>query len=208
MVRKIALSLIVSLFCLSALFCFFPESGNANSSESASDTQKVLLALEEIPLRNGDLILRHGNGIWSNFIREKNFSDKRFSHIGILVKEDGSFFVIHADSDGAGNGVVAREPLKDFVAGARRIGIFRLKKACADSVAEAAKTFVGLPFDRNFNLSDASKLYCSELVWRAMKSAFPNFEPKTFELCGQKIISIDALVPAEYAVELFDSGIK
>lgn len=208
MYRKIALILSVAVFCLAAVFCFFARSGNANSSKRAIDTLEILLALSEISLQNGDLILRHGSGIWSNFIREKNLSDGRFSHIGILIEENGNFFVVHADCDVAGSGVATREALKDFLANARRVGVFRLKKNCADSVASTAETFVGLPFDRNFNLADASELYCSELVWRAMKRVLPDFVPKTFELCGCKIIPVDALVPAEYAVELFDSGAK
>ena len=40
-------------------------------------------------LQHGDIILRSGVGIWSQYIREYNKNDQRFSHVGIIFIEKG-----------------------------------------------------------------------------------------------------------------------
>lgn len=206
--KKMLLSLSIAAILGVAAVWVCTGDENTDASNHSINTSEILHSLSKIPLKSGDLILRHGNGIWSNLIREKNFSDKRFSHIGILVKENGNLFVVHADCDAVGNGSVRKDYLEDFLKNTHRIGIFRLKTADADMAVKIATSFVGVAFDRKFKLNDSSELYCSELIYLAMKNTFPRFTPKTIELCGQKIIPVDALISAEYTVELFDSGAK
>lgn len=205
--RRGKLSCVAALLILGFVAYFFFR-GNGDSGHAETDTREVLVCLNKIGLRDGDLILRHGTGFWSELIREKNLSDKRFSHVGVLTEEAGTFFVIHADCDAAGNGCVKKERLNDFLKNARRIGLFRLKAGNAVSCAGTAKEFVGLPFDRDFNLSNTDELYCTELAFRAVGRIFPDFSPETIELCGKAIIPVAAVVPAELACELFDSGAK
>lgn len=196
----------VILFC--GIICGLITCGRGNSGNAGVNTREPLVCPKPNSLRNGDFILRHGNSIWSDSIRENNLVDKRFSHIGILVKEGETFFVIHADCDAAGNGRTGKVSLENFLSDARRIGVFRPNLPDADLCAETAQGFVGLPFDRNFNHDDTRELYCSELVFHAIRASIPQFCPETFELCGQKIIPVDAFVRPEIAVEIFDSGSK
>ena len=42
-------------------------------------------------VRNGDVILRSGTGLWSDLFRSRNARDKRFSHVGVVsVGPDGA----------------------------------------------------------------------------------------------------------------------
>lgn len=212
-----AIFVALALFFAAGTFCatrFF--SGNADAGTASSDCivddAKILRALTcEIAVREGDLIMRHGNGLWSDFIRERNLSDKRFSHIGILVRDGGNaeaeFFVIHADCNAAGAGAVRKEPLADFLREAKRVGVFRpCGNVPAGTAAKAAETFLGRPFDRAFNLENADELYCTELIFRAFHEADPNFTAKTITLAGREIVPADAFIAPELADELFDSA--
>ena len=117
-------------------------------------------------LKNGDVILRSGVGLWSEMIRSRNTRDKRFSHVGIVsIDPDGACHVIHAEADDlTGSGEVFLDPLEHFVDVSTEIGIGRLHRSDPDALAEAAKTFIGRPFDLEFNSKDDSAVYCTELV--------------------------------------------
>lgn len=188
------------------------EDGDGGNAFDAEKTRRALIS--EAGIRHGDLILRHGNGLWSDFIRRRNPTDDRFSHIGILVRGGNGgedFSVIHADCNAAGQGSVRKEPLAAFLREASRVGIFRPRGNVgggAEARVRRAEAFLGLPFDWKFDLDDASALYCTELVWRAVSdgNAPPDFSAGTVEAGGRKILTVEAFVAPEFAEELFDSA--
>ncbi len=207
----VALALFFAVGTLCAVRFFSENADTGTSPSDCVDDAKILRALTcEIAVREGDLIMRHGNGLWSDFIRERNLSDKRFSHVGIIVRggnAEAEFFVIHADCDAAGAGAVRKEPLADFLREAKRIGVFRPRgNVSAGAAAKAAETFLGRPFDRAFNLENDDELYCTELIFRAFREADPNFTAKTITLAGREIVPADAFIAPELADELFDSA--
>ena len=126
-------------------------------------------------LRNGDVILRNGIGIWSEAIRNCNRHDKRFSHIGIVwIKPDGDISVIHSDTDDiSGNGKVAVVSLEKFVFESTDIGVFRLRNGDPEKFVGSAGKYLGRPFDYKFNSDDPSEIYCTELVALALRETLP-----------------------------------
>lgn len=209
--RKLRIVFVVSATIAAAgtfVAAGFFRSADAGNAPAAIDAGKTLSALtRKVGVREGDLILRHGNGLWSNFIRDSNLSDKRFSHVGVVVRGvEGEFFVVHADCDAAGLGEVRREPLANFLREARRVGVLRPRAGVPAARVRAAESFVGRPFDRNFDLADDSELYCTELVLRAVRDADPGFSARTFGLAGREIVPADAFSDPAFAEELFDSG--
>ena len=126
-------------------------------------------------LKNGDVILRSGVGLWSDMIRSRNSCDKRFSHVGIVsIGPDGACHVIHAEADDlTGSGEVFFDTLEQFVDVSTEIGIGRLHRSDPDALAEAAKTFIGRPFDWEFNNEDDSAVYCTELVDLSLRKLDP-----------------------------------
>ncbi len=144
--------------------------GGCSGARSGSKTDFELLQRE---LREGDLLFRRGMGVLGRAVTATDH-DGRFSHVGIAVKVDGAWHVIHAvpderefegdfdrvkcepvelffDQMRAGNGAVYRvnvapEQIDVAVAHARRLS------------AEKRK------FDHDYDLSDTTEMYCTELV--------------------------------------------
>lgn len=126
-------------------------------------------------VKNGDVLLRYGVGIWSELFRISNSYDKRFSHVGIVVEvSEGNFVVVHAEgSDISGQGAVWVEPFDQYVKRSIAIGIGRPHIVSGDQLAEKVQTFIGQPFDCFFNNEDHSKIYCTELVDLSLKAINP-----------------------------------
>ena len=151
-------------------------------------------------LKNGDVILRSGVGLWSEQIRSYNTRDKRFSHVGIVsIEPDGACMVIHAEAnDLTGSGEVFRDTLEHFVGESKEVGISRLHVAAPDALAEAAKSFVGVPFDWKFDTGDDSSIYCTELVDLSLRKIDPGFRlPES-----NGVIPTEACLMPEYFTEI------
>ena len=128
-------------------------------------------------LRNGDIILRSGIGLWSGLFRSSNTTDKRFSHVGIVrIRPDGSLCVIHAEGDDTnGQGKVFEDTLEHFVGESDKIGLGRLRIGDPGRLVESAMTFLGRPFDWKFDKSDDSSVYCTELVDLSLRKLNSSF---------------------------------
>lgn len=92
-----------------------------------------------------------------------------YSHCGIVMKKDGKWVVIEA-YDG-----VEYTPLNEWIERGRdeKITVFRDAKLTQDQIEKmikAAEVFVGREYDIKYEMSD-EKLYCSELIYKAYKTA-------------------------------------
>ena len=151
-------------------------------------------------LKNGDIILRSGIGLWSELIRSGNTHDKRFSHVGVVsIAPDGTCRVIHAEADDlTGSGEVFLDTLEHFVGDSTEIGIGRLHVSDPDALAEAAESFVGRPFDWKFDRGDDSAIYCTELVDLSLRKIDP--ELRLPDVDG--VIMTEACLMPEYFTEI------
>jgi hypothetical protein len=92
------------------------------------------------------------------------------------VRIDDDVFVIHAvPRDAYSSGGVVLEPLARFTAveNAAEIGAYRIKGVTNDSRARIRDYLlqqIGKPFDDAFLLSDDRRVYCTELVLRALSA--------------------------------------
>lgn len=120
----------------------------------------------------GDIVLRRGNGIWSGFFARLNRRDRRFSHVGVAVRDHGELKVVHAEADDDGaDGEVRLDDFRAWTAAGRQFLVLRLDdRAAAARTADAALAMHAavLPFDLDFDLDDPGAVYCSELAWRAL----------------------------------------
>lgn len=139
-------------------------------------------------VKNGDVILRSGIGLWSEYFRKRNTVDQRFSHVGIvLIDQNGTCNVLHSEGDDfTGSGQVGVCSLETFVKESDLIGISRLKNIDPEQFVLNAKTFIGRPFDWQFNLAEDDKIYCTELIDLALK--------KTVSGAGLKVTD-DLILP-------------
>jgi len=117
-------------------------------------------------VRDGDIVFQTSRSAQSAAIQKATHSP--YSHMGLVLYRNGQPFVLEAVDP------VKYTPLARWVQRGvgRKFVVKRLRDAThtltPDAVAklrEAAKGFVGRPYDLAFAWSDDS-IYCSELVWK------------------------------------------
>jgi len=151
--------------------------GTTGKYSQAVLSEKVPLDVKMI--RSGDLVFRQGRGIFSELFRNIGDVDSQFSHVGVVYKENKGVHVIHTEaSELTGIGAAKIEPLSDFISdsNAKKFAFYRVKGLNIEGaglVLNTALKYVAdrIPFDSDFNLSDNDKLYCTELVYKAYKTA-------------------------------------
>lgn len=128
---------------------------------------------------SGDIVFRRGVSPESYTVRviDGQFA---YSHVGIIRRTGGNLEVIHASYREAGqarDGVLS-EPIEAFLkpASASAAAVLRLNSAPGDLPRSALNEAEALladqtPFDDDFDLSSADRVYCTELVWAAYKKA-------------------------------------
>lgn len=139
-----------------------------------SDKPYILTDREKSLLQNGDIILRKGEGILSNFICDYLADTINISHCGILIKNRQGLQVIHtlsadvSDTDGVQScsiDMFTAESVKGSI-----IAIRCISDTC-NILASQALHYLKLktPFDRHFNLMDSTAFFCSELPLHILK---------------------------------------
>ena len=134
--------------------------------------QPVAYEQAESEWREGDLALRCGWSKESRAIVAKGQCS--YSHIGLLHYDSvAGWTVVHAVPDEDDPEYLKTEPVSVFWSPERaQLGGW-LRVDCSDSVAAAAVRYAlqkvadRVLFDNIFLLSDTTKLYCTELVWRS-----------------------------------------
>ena len=145
--------------------------------------RRLLAAIEEGQLRDGDVVFRLGDArvLWgffplSRFIARATGS--RFSHTGVVAVERGEPVVYDCAATG-----IQRRPFAFWMQD--NIGAFGLKRLKPEqrhripgALAYCRRVFEAqVPFDRGFRPDD-DRLYCTELVEKAFRSAgLPLSEP-------------------------------
>ena len=156
-------------------------------------------------IEDGDIICRLGDRLWSQFFKDISEEDKRFSHIGIIRIIDDQVTVIHAEgTTKPEKDFVKEEPLADFIKIARAIGIYRINDIDKSNISDLAMEYIGVPFDWQFDKSDESKLYCTELLYIILKRLNANIDFNTVYVkeLGKDIIPIDSISNSEYFSEV------
>lgn len=147
-------------------------------AESEARAPYRLTAAEVALLEPGDVILRRGSGIVSDFIAQVLKEPHDVSHCGIIARHDSALWVIHAVSSSLSDfdGMQAHR-LQAFV-GQSKPGSVVVSRLRTDRdrglIAERAKGYLRrlVPFDHAFDLEDSSTIYCSELVWRILRDEY------------------------------------
>jgi hypothetical protein len=152
------------------------------------------LALLEAAMQEGDILCRLGDRTWSLYFKGLSSKDKRFSHMGIVHRSNNGITVINADgSFWAKKDYVTETPLREFINSARLVGLYRLNGVDGRALsAEALKT-LGRPFDWDFDLRSADRLYCTELLYAVLQNAAPEIRLNTVRAFGKDIVPLDAI---------------
>ncbi len=131
--------------------------------------------LDESTLMDGDLVLRHSKGFVSDAILTFQTQDPQFSHSGIVKKVDGQTFIYHATG---GEENVSQKMKREEIAiychpaATYKFGVFRW-----DLTDEQRVKFIqvldgyynsGIEFDLDFDMTTDNKMYCSEMIYKAL----------------------------------------
>jgi len=125
--------------------------------------------------RSGDIIFVNGKSIRSSVVRFLQMHNSEYSHVGVIVLNNESAFVIHADPQ---RGRVVKENLNEFLSPDKITGgaVYRanvVSEDIASIICDAAQSYVdkNILFNSTFDLKTTETLYCTELVWRAYLTA-------------------------------------
>jgi hypothetical protein len=155
----------------------------------------------------GDVVLRAGQG--REALAVSLASGAELTHIGLVTGFDrgGQAVVTHADPQGGAAAVVRTEPLSEFAAPAvaSAVQVWRPRYASAASRARtigfaqaAARRRAG--FDSQLQMATPGRLYCSELVVRALDAGAYRWRQRpavvAVPLMPEPIVMPAALAPA------------
>ena len=142
--------------------------------------KKEEIDLSEVRFEEGDIVFRRGIGTKSNMV---SHADKKgiYSHVGIVVKQDSVFMVIHITPGERENGdtedrIKIELPEHFFSFKRAQLGaMIRLKDSLEYGVSAAREAHQllqkGILFDHDYSLENSDKMYCTELIWQAYLSA-------------------------------------
>jgi hypothetical protein len=197
--HRVILLIITAVLCAAAFLVFL--------SLKPQHTAEGIQAEKIRPyLRNGDVICRRGNRIWSSWFSAMSPEDKRFSHLGIVRVNSGGVSVINAEGLAIqGKDQVNEVSLEDFLDIALAVGIYRARDIEGDRIAETAALFIGRSFDWQFNMDEEDTLYCTELLYAVIRRLAPEVQLKTVfqKELAKNIIPLDACTRSEHFTEVF-----
>lgn len=121
----------------------------------------------------GDLAFRTGTGLYSKMLNAASTDTVYYSHIGLVAQLDSQWVIIHAvpqELDGPSDFErVKMESVKQFFDPSYALHgeLVHTGLVAGRDMIDAAVGFVrdSIRFDGAFNLTDSSKLYCTELLW-------------------------------------------
>lgn len=121
-----------------------------------------------LPLRDGDLVLRCSRGLISDWFRETNLTDRRFSHAGIFIQTGNGPAVVHLSQDSPAG--LKIESLSRFCSRGTSDRVGWAKTDLTDRQRRKLHALVtreltsGRLFDDRFSLDEKQKQYCTEWV--------------------------------------------
>jgi hypothetical protein len=128
----------------------------------------------------GDLIVRLGDDVLSYQIKNMNDVQKDYSHAGIIVEKEGIAMVAHIAPEENNSDTIQYIPIDSFLIPAKNIGcaLYRYnlteqEKSFFVAAIDTMKT-KGVHFDWLYNLETNDKMYCSEMISKALKHATRN----------------------------------
>jgi len=161
------------------------------------ENKKAIIASDVISyLKDGDIMLRQGDGPLSPMFRDFSLTDKRFSHLGVVRIRDKNVSVINSVGYLRNRKKGVEEvSLENFLQAAYAVGVFRAKYAEGTMISDKAIEYVGCPFDWDFDLNDESKIYCTELLYTTLRYVAPEHNISTMyvDAVGKEIIPLDSI---------------
>ena len=166
--------------------------------------KEIKIVNDSINLRSGDLIFRKE----ANFISDifSKIDNSEYSHIGILLIENGKTFVYHIESDEQKNDM-KKDEINNFLSTAEKYTIFRYKKninkILLHDVLKDMKN-QNIKFDFSFDLKTMDKLYCTEFVNDVFyKLVNENIYIYLYDFNSNPIITIKSIMQNKELIKIY-----
>lgn len=120
-----------------------------------------------VDFKNGDLVVRNGRGMISNWFRMLSENDKEYSHAGLVRKTQEGLYVVHMSQDRSG---IYKEKFSDFIneSVCTSYAVYRYDISVKQNDAIASQMDQDLSdkisFDTKFNLDSLPPFYCTEWI--------------------------------------------
>jgi hypothetical protein len=140
---------------------------------------KIIKFSNQNLLSEGDLIFLKGNTIRSKLLYGFT-TNENYSHVGIAIFLENKLYIVHANPDKRSNSrdAVINESLDEFIenAFASMLVVLRLKEpnqTLLNNITKYVRYHLNnhTPFDHKFLLATDDYIYCTELIFKAFKSA-------------------------------------
>ncbi len=179
-IQKIALYFSFFLVILVLLFYIFWNFYDKNELSKERTNSYIFSLQEKQKLKNGDIILRRGFGLASDYIVNLFNEKYKISHCGIIQKTSDSLCVIHSESSSyfTFEGV-QKQNFDDYVAASHQnsVIIVRFNKCDTSDLYKVSQRGLyylstKVPFDYSFDMKDSTQMYCAEIIWHVFKDVF------------------------------------
>ncbi len=199
------LYLLIILFHVGYFIDYFNTTNKADEVKSIVTDPYSMINEGQGLLKEGDLVVRLNADPASVLIKNFNRQDKSFSHAGIVLFDDHHPFVyhiVHSEETLNMKSDLKKESLIDFSDPKKNYayGIFRYHLS-EDELGRMKKVIKewyakGLSFDLQFDMRTDNKMYCAEMIKKALSKA-------TYER-----VKIETTKPTTEEVQLFCNYMK
>ncbi len=150
-------------------------------------------------LKNGSIVLRRGNDVISEIFSQLNKTNQSFSHCGIAFNENNVWYVYHSiGGEDNPDERMRKDTYENFVISSQNNGFGICDLSLKDKQVASLHSIVDslytkkVPFDMQFDLQSNDRLYCAEMVYKAIQKATNNDAFFTVTLHnGFKFVSTD-----------------
>lgn len=152
-------------------------------------------------LKTGDLVVRRGDDMTSYMLARLNRHDTRYSHCGIAVVENGVPYVYHSiGGEDNPDQVIRKDKAVQWCSPANNLAFAIYRYSISDSNCRRVVQYIANEyrackmFDMDFDLGTDDRLYCSEMIYKAIGYAMQdsNFV-HTENNYGKEFVGVDNL---------------
>lgn len=140
----------------------------------------ILSDIDKSLINDGDIILRYGHGLVSDYIVNSFNEEFSISHCGIINKIDGKLEIIHSESssflvqDG-----IQRQDFDSFTDHGHENSVIvvrfnKCKKSELSKITKRAQYYLdqNIPFAYTIQPEDTTKMFCSEIIWHVFLDVY------------------------------------
>ena len=129
-------------------------------------------------IREGDLVLRCGNDIISESLSDFSQQEKLYSHSGVAMMDNGIMYIYsNMAGDINPDEIMRRDRVDSFITPVNNVAVGIYRYDITPTELEKLKNIIHthfmnkLQFDMNFDLATDDKMYCAEMIAKAVEQA-------------------------------------